>query len=99
MPEDEVQPKRGRPFRRVENGFEEMPERENGRRCGECPKWERSFCPIRAERRARLAMCCRYGYVLISAMRQENRRQGRGLTGGLNMEASGMSPGKQQEET
>lgn len=76
MPEDEVQPKRGRPFRRVENGFEEMPERGNGRRCGECPKWGRNeICSIRAERRARNAMCCRYGYVLIGAMRQEDRRK------------------------
>ena len=76
MPEDEVQPKRGRPFRRVENGFEEMPERGNGRRCGEYPKWGRNeICSIRAERRARNAMCCRYGYVLIGAKRQEDCRR------------------------
>lgn len=76
MADDEIQPKRGRPFRRVENGFEDMPERGNGRRCGECPKWGRNeYCPIRAERRARDAMCCRYGYVLIGAKRQEDRRK------------------------
>ena len=76
MSEDEIHPKRGRPFRKVENGFEEMPERENGRRCGECPKWGKfSFCPIRAEHRARNAMCCRYGYVLIGAKRQEDNRK------------------------
>ena len=76
MSGDEIQPKRGRPFRRVENGFEEMPERGNGRRCGECPKWGRNeICSIRAERRARNAMCCRYGYVLIGAKRQEDRRK------------------------
>ena len=78
---DEVQPKRGRPFRKVENGFGEMPERENGRRCGECPKWRRDMCVIRAERRARWAMACRYGYVLIDAMRQDSRRR---LTAGPN---------------
>lgn len=76
MSEDEIQPKRGRPFSRVENGFEDMPERGNGRRCGECPKWvQNEICSIRAERRARNAMCCRYGYVLIGAMRQELRRK------------------------
>lgn len=52
MADDEIQPKRGRPFRRVVNGFEDMP-----------------------ERRARDAMCCRYGYVLIGAKRQEDRRK------------------------
>ncbi len=76
MDGDEIQPKRGRPFRRVENGFEEMPERGNGRRCGECPKFGRNcICSIRAERRARNAMCCRYGYVLIGAKRQEDGRR------------------------
>ena len=76
MSGDEIRPKRGRPFRRVENGFGDMPERGNGRRCGECPKWGRNeICVIRAERRARNAMCCRYGYVLIGAMRQEDRRK------------------------
>lgn len=76
MSEDEIQPKRGRPFRRVENGFGDMPERGNGRRCGECPKWGlNEICVIRAERRTRNAMCCRYGYVLIGAMRQELRRK------------------------
>ena len=48
MSDDEVQPKRGRPFRRVENGSEDMPERKNGHR---------------------------YGYVLIGAKRQEDRRK------------------------
>lgn len=53
-----------------------MPERGNGRRCGECPKWGlNEICVIRAERRTRNAICCRYGYVLIGAMRQELRRK------------------------
>lgn len=72
---DDVAPKRGRPFRKVADGFAQIPERANARRCGECPKLDRnSFCPIRAERRRVDAVACRYGYVLIGASRKSARR-------------------------
>lgn len=75
---DEVRPKRGRPFRRVVNGFAPQSESENAARCGECPKFDTcGYCPIKAKMVKAKEICCRYGYVLIRAKRQEDRRKGR----------------------
>ena len=75
---DEVRPKRGRPFRRVVNGFTKQSENENAARCGECPKFDTcGYCPLQAKMVKGGETCCRYGYVLIKAERQEERRNGR----------------------
>lgn len=80
MDDTDMIPKRprGRPVRSMENGLSPDPlARKGSPSCRECPKWDkpRAWCPLRAAPCNGFSRACRYGVVLIRAMRHADRRR------------------------
>lgn len=73
--DDEKRRPRGRPLRRLQNGFDKA--EGTSLRCGDCPVFDRKrgWCPVKAIMASADTVACVYGTVKINAARVAEKRR------------------------